>query len=561
MSTPPSARLVHVLAVEAGHDRAGEIAEALQAGGHPVRIHALAPPGKEGGSADEARLRAELELLDAAARTALDDGGVLFLVDERGALAIPLMLQALVDEKGLSWDAAWARAKDAVIVRYGCPRTQPSQPFWRVSFLEHEAPRLLEILYEVNRRHLEAVAARWPGDDERRRRLSLFREGEEKRLRPGALAVSAAGQADVAGPWEGPAAEILRDLFALRGRPAEEAPTPVFARRWVEQANPPLAEALTLALGDGWTRDKEALEGLEALAFDPAFRGAFRAARRRNRERLAAFLQQASGVETDPDALVDVRLGSLAGSERPLLNVLGLVREHLRTAAGGWTPPAARTVVIARTAEAAGAEGELLTRLLRALAEAVNSDKRARRALRVVFLPACDEQAVRLLGAAADVSNQPGTAGSGAAGTRALGFAVNGAVTLGTRDGTVLELEQAVGRENLFLFGLGPLETHAWREGHFYRPQDVYTIDPLVRLSLDALVGPRYCPAPHAFDWVRKQLLDPHDATLVLADLGAYIHRQDEALAEFADPRAFTEKAILNVARARRFRADRLDLA
>ena len=122
------------------------------------------------------------------------------------------------------------------------------------------------------------------------------------------------------------------------------------------------------------------------------------------------------------------------------------------------------------------------------------------------------------------------------------------------------ELEEAVGAENLFLFGLGPLETHAWREGRVYRPQDVYALDPLVRLSLDALVGARYAPAPGAFDWVRQELLDQQDPWLVVADLGSYLHRQDEALAEFADPRAFTEKAILTLARARRFWVDRLEL-
>ena len=137
---------------------------------------------------------------------------------------------------------------------------------------------------------------------------------------------------------------------------------------------------------------------------------------------------------------------------------------------------------------------------------------------------------------------------------------MNGALTLGTRDGAVRELEEAVGRENLFLFGLDPIETRSWREGRVYRPQDVYAIDPLVRLSLDAIVSPRYAPKAGAFDWVRQELLDEHDPWLVLADFGSYVHRQDEALAEFADPRAFTEKAILTLARARRFWVDKIGL-
>jgi starch phosphorylase len=561
MAASPSARPVHLLAAEAGSDRAGEMAAGLRAAGHTVRLHVLGPPGEGGGEGkDEARLRAELALFEGAVREALVDGGKVLLADERGALAVPQMLQVLIDEQGLGWDEAWARATGSLLARFGCPKAEPGRPFWSVPFLEREKPRLLEILYEVNHRHLAEVASRWPGDDERRRRLSLVREGEVKRLRPGPLAVLAASRADVAAPWEGPAAEILNDLQILRGRALSTRPTPVFARSWLIDSNPPLAELLTTTLGERWMRDKEALDRLETLAFDAPFRAAFRGARRRNRERLAALLRDAAGVETDPDALVDVRLGPLGGSERPILNVLGLVREHLRISAGGWTPPAPRTAVIARTAEAAGPGGERLLHLLQAVASAVNGDERARAVLRVAVLPACDDGTARLLAAAADISNQPGTAGSGASGARALGFAVNGALTLGTRDGTVRELEEAVGAESLFLFGLGPLETHAWREGHVYRPQDVYAIDPLVRLSLDALVGPRYAPSRGAFDWVRRELLDPRDPWLVLADLGAYIHRQDDALAEFADPRAFTEKAILTVARARRFWVEKLEL-
>jgi starch phosphorylase len=196
----------------------------------------------------------------------------------------------------------------------------------------------------------------------------------------------------------------------------------------------------------------------------------------------------------------------------------------------------------------------------KAVAEVINRDERARPVLRVAVLPDCSETTAHLLATAADISNQAGTAGSGAAGARALGFALNGAVTLGTRDGTVREIENAVGTENLFLFGLGPLEARAWRDGHVYRPKDVYTIDPLVRRALDELVSTRYAPEPGALDWVREWLLEEDDPWLVLADFGEYVHRQDEALAEFADPRTFTEKAILTLGRCRRFWESSLEL-
>jgi glycogen phosphorylase len=554
-----AARSVHVIAAEAGSERAAEILPALCAAGHAARAHVLPPPAASGGD-DASRLREELALVAEAVREALADGGFLLLADERAALAVPESMRVLLDERGLAWDEAWARTRAATVARFGSPRSAPRRPFWLLSFLEAEQPRLLEILYEVNRRHLAEVESLWPGDGERRQRLSLFREGEGRRLRPGPLAVVGSSHADVATPWDGPAAEILADLAVLRGRALRARPTPLFARRWLADGNPPLAELLRLGLGERWPSDPAALARLETLAFEPAFRDSFRAVRRANRERLAGYLRDAAGVETGPEALVDVRLGTLAGHERPLVNVLGVVREHLRLSAGGWTPPAPRTVVLARVAEAAGPGSDRLLDLARSVAQAVNRDERARPALRVAVLPECDDEAVRLLAAGADLSNQPGTAGSGSAGARALGLAANGAVTLGTRDGAVRELGEAVGEENLFLFGLGPLETYAWREGRVYRPQDVYAIDPLVRLSLDALLSARYAPFPGAFDWVRQELLDQKDPWLVLADLGAYLHRQDEALAEFADPRAFTEKAILTLARARRFWVDRLEV-
>ena len=549
-------RSVHVLAAEAGLETADELVPALRASGRLVYEHRL-PPAPDVAEDDAARLRAELALAATAVRAAEADGGRLLLADVRGALVIPERMRVLLDEQGLGWNEAWDRTRAATASRFGCPGSEPSRPFWHLAFLESEAPRLLEILYEVNRRHLDAVEALWPGDGGRRRRLSLFREGEGRRLRLGQLALVGSAHASVAPPWQGPSGEILADFAALHGPALEARATPVFARRFVQEANPPLAELLTLTFGSTWPDDAESFKRLETLAFESPFRGAFRKARRANRERLGAYLREAAGALLDPDSLVDVRLGLFAAQERPLLSALGLVREHLRLAAGGWTPPAARTVVLARVGEAPGGDDRLFE-LLQGVAAAINRDERVRKALRVAVLPRCDAAAARLLVASADLANEPGTAGSGAAGPRALAFAASGAVMLGTRDGTLRELEAAVGADNLFLFGLGPLETHAWREGHVYRPQDVYAIDPLVRLSLDALVGPRYASVPGAFDWAKQALFDPRDPWLVLADLGAYVHRQDEALAEFADPRTFTEKAILTLARTRRFWVERL---
>jgi starch phosphorylase len=549
---------LHVVAMESGLDRAAELVPAARRSGRTVVGHVLRPP--LAGEPEAARLGDEQALLRAAARECLDDEGVLLLADERGALVVPEAMRVLLDERGLGWDDAWARVGASTIARFGSPKSEPSRPFWTVPFLEAADPRLLEIVYEINRRHLDVVEARWPGDVDRRRRLSIVREGDPKRLRPGVIAILAARRADVATPWDGPAGEILADLAVLCSRTLHSRPTPVFVRSWLHDANPELGRLLTDTVGRGWAKDPSALGRLEGLAFDAGFRSRFRDLRRASRERLGTHLRAHAGIETSPEALVDVRVGALGAHERPLLTALWLVREHLRLATGGWRPPAARTVVVARSAEAAGDGSDRVVALLEAVAVAINVDPRVEDALRVAVLPACEEDELRRLAGCADLSSQPGTAGSGAAGARALGLAVNGAVTLGTADGTVRELVEVVSAENVFLFGLGPLETRAWREGRVYRPQDVYAIDPLVRLSLDALLSTRYAPFPGAHDWVRHELLDEHDPWLVIADFGAYIHRQDEALAEFADPRAFTEKAVITLARARRFWVDELEV-
>ncbi len=551
-------RVLHLVAAESGWDTLDELVPALERGGRVVREHRLAP-ARDVPEDDAERRRAELRLVEAAVRASEADGGGLLLADERGALAIPLRMRLLLDEAKLGWDEAWARTRARTVSRFGCPGGEPSRPYWHLAFLEAEEPRLVEILFEINRRHLDAVETRWPGDGGRRRRLSLVREGEGRRLRLGLLAVVGSAHASVAAPWQGPASEILADLAVLCGAALESRATPVFARRFVVDHNPPLAELLAASLGAGWADDPAVFQRLEPLAFEAPFRAAFRKARRANRERLGAFLRKATGVESDPEALVDVRFGWLAARERPLLSALGLVREHLRLAAGGWTPPSPRTVVLARVGESQGERDDRLLALLEAVAAAINRDERVRKALRVAVLPSCDAAAARLLVAGADLANEPGTAGSGAASARALAFAASGAVMLGTRDGTLRELAGVVGEDNLFLFGLGPLETHAWREGRVYRPQDVYAIDPLVRIALDGLVSSRYAPKPGAFDWARDALFDTRDPWLALADLGAYVHRQDEALAEFNDPRIFTEKAILTLARTRPLWVDRLE--
>ena len=253
-------RVVHVLAAEAGLETADELVPALQAAGQVVREHRLAP-APDVAEDDAPRRRAELALAAEAVRASEADGGRLLLADVRGALAIPERMRLLLDEQGLGWDEAWARTRASTSRASAVPEASRAGPTGTWRFLEAEQPRLLEILYEINRRHLDEVEAHWPGDGGRRRRLSLFREGEARRLRLGQLAILGSSLASIAQPWEGPAAEILADFAVLRGPALEARATPVFARRTLKDGNPPLAELLALTLGGDWARTRSASRG------------------------------------------------------------------------------------------------------------------------------------------------------------------------------------------------------------------------------------------------------------------------------------------------------------
>ena len=213
MPTETAHRPVHLVAAEAGSDRVPEMAGALHVGHRTVLAHTLAPgAGARTGDAGELELlREELDLARSAARAVLADDGVLLLADARASMVVPELMRILLDEQGMPWDEAWARVRGVTFTRAGSPGDQPG-PLWPAALLEEECPRTLEILYEINRRHLDEADERWPGDVDHRRNVSLFREGDVKRLRLGALAIVGAGRVEMAKPWEGPAAEILADL-------------------------------------------------------------------------------------------------------------------------------------------------------------------------------------------------------------------------------------------------------------------------------------------------------------------------------------------------------------
>ncbi len=486
---------------------------------------------------------------------ALPDKVAIQLNDTHPALAIAELMRILVDERGLDWDPAWDLTR-AVFAYTNHTLLPEALETWPVAMLGALLPRHLDIIYEINARFLRQVAARWPGDGERQRRMSLIREEEPRAVRMAHLAI--VGSRRVNG-----VADLHSRLIRSHLVPdfAEFAPDQftnvtngVTPRRWLRACNPALAAAITRRIGDGWITDLDQLRRLERFADDAEFQEEFRAIKHANKEAVAARLRRTMGLALPTDALWDAQMKRLHEYKRQLLNVLHVVMlyHELLEDPQARVP---RVVLFAAKAAPAYHRAKLIIKLIHEVARTINGDRRLGARLRVAFVPNYRVSLAELMIPAADLSEQISTAGLEASGTGNMKFALNGALTIGTLDGANIEIRDAVGPENFFLFGLTADEVQARRPG--YRPADVYHSHDGVRRALDAIAGGEFCPeTPGLFAHIRDWLLggDPY---MLLADIESYAAAQRKVEALWQDPRAWTRAAILNVARMGHFSSDR----
>jgi len=466
--------------------------------------------------------------------------------------------RTLVDEHDVPWESAWD------ISRATCGYTNhtllpEALERWPVPLFARVLPRHLQIIYEINRRFLEQVTARWPGDDHRLQRMSLIEEGGEQQVRMAHLAI--VGSHSVNGVSalhsELVTTALVPDFFQLWPERFNNKTNGVTQRRWVLKANPGLAALLTEAVGDGWVTDLDQLRGLEPLADDAGFQQRFLAVKRANKERLARVILDGCRVVVDPDTLFDVQAKRIHEYKRQLLAAMGVIDTYLGLVDDGIDPVAPRTYVFAGKAAPGYWAAKQIIKLINNLAQVINADPRARGRIRVAFVPDYRVSLAERIVPAADLSEQISTAGKEASGTGNMKFAMNGALTIGTLDGANIEIRDAVGGENIFIFGLQAAEVAALQRSGAYRPRDVYDRDPRVRRVIDSLASDRFCPRePGLFQWMADALLG-HDEYFHLADLGSYLDTQERVSREFVEPAAWARKAILNVARTGTFSSDR----
>ena len=478
--------------------------------------------------------------------------------DTHPALAVAELMRTLVDEHDVPWDTAWE------ITRATCGYTNhtllpEALERWPVPLFARVLPRHLQIIYEINRRFLDQVVARWPGDDHRLQRMSLIEEGGEQQVRMAHLAI--VGSHSVNGVSalhsELVTTTLVPDFFQLWPERFNNKTNGVTQRRWVLKANPGLAALLTEAVGDGWVTDLDRLRGIEPLADDAGFQQRFLAVKRANKERLAGVILDGCRVVVDPDALFDVQAKRIHEYKRQLLAAMGVIDTYLGLVDDGIDPVAPRTYVFAGKAAPGYWAAKQIIKLINNLAQVINADPRARGRIRVAFVPDYRVSLAERIVPAADLSEQISTAGKEASGTGNMKFAMNGALTIGTLDGANIEIRDAVGGENIFIFGLQAAEVAALQRSGAYRPRDVYDRDPRVRRVIDSLASDRFCPRePGLFQWLADTLLG-HDEYFHLADLGSYLDTQERVGQEFVEPVTWARKAILNVARTGTFSSDR----
>jgi starch phosphorylase len=488
---------------------------------------------------------------------ALPEKVAIQLNDTHPSMAVPELMRILLDEAHLGWDQAWDLTQRTLAYTNHTLLPEALEK-WPVAWFEMLLPRHLEIIFEINRRFLDGVRTHFPGDEGRVARMSLIGEGPTQHVRMANLAIvgshSTNGVAAIHSQLlRTTTVKDLAEMFPERFSNKTNGVTP---RRWLRLANPALARTITEAIGDGWITDLAQLRQLKPLADDPDFRVAFREAKRQAKTKFADWLKMSSGQTIDPDTVFDCQIKRIHEYKRQLLNALRIVVLYIRLRANPRLEVQPRTFLFGGKAAPAYHLAKLIIKFINNLAATIDGDPAVRGRIKVLFLPEyCVSLAERLI-PASDVSNQISTAGYEASGTSNMKFMMNGALTIGTRDGATIEMAEEAGEENFFLFGLTADQVVKGRD--WYNPRWHYDHEPDTRAALDLIFAGHFNHTePGIFDPLRELLLTHGDHYMHLADLKSYLEADQRLVALYADPDGWARKAILNVAGSGKFSSDR----
>jgi starch phosphorylase len=479
------------------------------------------------------------------------------LNDTHPTLAIPELMRILLDDEHLGWDEAWNITQRTFGYTNHTLLPEALEK-WPLAWFEDLLPRHLEIIFEINRRLIDSVRSEFPNDEGMVQRVSLVDEEAGRKIRMANLAIvgshSTNGVAAIhSGLLRTTTVKDLASVFPERFNNKTNGVTP---RRWLLLSNPSLANNITEAIGDGWITDLSQLRRLTPFADDKAFRVAFLKAKRDSKVRFSDWLKSTSGVSINPDTIFDSQIKRIHEYKRQLLNALRIVIDYNKLRQNPDLDIAPRTFLFSGKAAPAYHLAKLIIKFVNNLAATIDRDPAVRGRLKVVFLPEyCVSLAERLI-PACDVSNQISTAGYEASGTSNMKFMMNGALTVGTRDGATIEMAEEAGEENFFLFGLTAQQVADSRS--WYNPRWHYENEPEIRAALDLIFSDHFSPdEPGIFEPFRNTLLTGGDYYMHLADLTSYVQAQERLGEVYANSETWARKAILNVAGSGKFSSDR----
>jgi len=487
----------------------------------------------------------------------LPEKAAIQLNDTHPAVAVPELMRILIDEELLPWNRAWEICTKTFAYTNHTLLPEALEK-WNVPLFQKVLPRHLEIIFEINKRFLEEeVEKKWPGDNHKKRTLSIIEEGSPKMIRMAYLAVIGSHTTNGVAALHTQLLKkhLFRDFDELYPGKIQNKTNGITPRRWLKACNQELSALIDNKIGTDWPGNLDKLQDLGQYADDPAFQEAFMQVKYNNKVKLAAIIKERCDIEVSPDALFDVQIKRLHEYKRQHLNLLNILTQYRRLIQNPDLDVVPRVFVFGAKAAPGYTLAKEIIYAINAVGEQINNDPRIGDKLKVAFIPNYGVSAAEVIIPAADISEQISTAGKEASGTGNMKLALNGALTLGTLDGANVEIKEEVGDENIFIFGLTVDEVEAlWKEG--YCSIDYYWADEELRAVIDWLTSDFFAPKG-SFNGIRHTLLDGGDCYLALADYKAYVEAQGEVDKAYRDKSRWAKMAILNTACMGKFSSDR----
>ena len=478
------------------------------------------------------------------------------LNDTHPALAIPELMRLLIDIENFEWDEAWQICTETFNYTNHTLMSEALEK-WSVDLLGKLLPRHLEIIYEINFRFLRQVSTRYIGDNDRLSRMSLIQEQPEKMVRMAYMCVATSKKVNGVAALH---TELLKhglfkdfnDFFPDKFVNVTNGITP---RRWLKKANQGLARLITSRIGDGWVKDLSELKQLEKFASDSGFLKELAAVKRANKERLAAYLQDVCGVKVNVDSIFDVQVKRLHEYKRQLLNALHAISLYLDIKDNPGADIVPRTILFGAKAAPGYYMAKLIIKFINSVGEVVNSDPEVADRLKVIFMPNYRVSLAEKIIPAADLSEQISLAGTEASGTSNMKFALNGALTIGTMDGANVEIHDAVGKDNIFIFGMNVDEVNALRSSG-YNPYDFINRNEKLRRVIGLIESDFFSPGEHG---IFKPILDSfhYDTYMTAADFESYDTVQKSVSELYRNPEEWNRRCLFNIANMGMFSSDR----